>query len=61
VHNIFGSRIFFPQWGTFRVFQKGHYGLRENKRKKKKNFSKEMREVADPETYSATYGNIQAH
>lgn len=29
--NIFGSRVFFPQWGTFRVLQKSHYGLRGEK------------------------------
>lgn len=27
--NIFGSRIFFPQWGPFWILQKGHYGLRK--------------------------------
>lgn len=33
VDNIFGFRIFFPQWGTLGVLQKGHYGLRGEKGK----------------------------
>ena len=35
VDNIFGSRIFLPQWGPFRILQKGHYGLRKRREKGK--------------------------
>lgn len=35
VDNIFGSRIFLPQWGPFWILQKGHYGLRKRREKGK--------------------------
>lgn len=35
VDNIFGSRIFFPQWGPFGILQKGHYWLRKRREKGK--------------------------
>lgn len=35
MNDIFGSRIFLPQRGPFRILQKGHYGLRKRRHKAK--------------------------
>lgn len=35
VDNIFGSRIFLPQWGPFGILKKGQYGLRKRREKGK--------------------------
>lgn len=53
VDNIFGSRIFLPQWGPFRILQKGHYGLRKRREKGKlilarKRGSEEIRNLPHP-------------
>lgn len=35
VDNVFGSRIFLPQWRPFWILQKGHYRLRKRTKKGK--------------------------
>lgn len=48
VDNIFGSRIFLPQWGPFWILQKGHYGLRKRTKKGKVVLARGNQEPAPP-------------